>query len=144
MSSSREKGSFSKTSIEKETYLPDIADEKVVDIENVHEESSDSENELDADVAELPKVVREIVPLEDDPSTPVMTFRYFLLSFIFIIPGAFISTMNSYRTTSAAYSIFFVQIASHWVGKWLARVLPHKKVKIGRFSFCLLYTSRCV
>ncbi|ABN68038.1 oligopeptide transporter protein [Scheffersomyces stipitis CBS 6054] len=137
MSSSREKGSFSKTSIEKETYLPDIADEKVVDIENVHEESSDSENELDADVAELPKVVREIVPLEDDPSTPVMTFRYFLLSFIFIIPGAFISTMNSYRTTSAAYSIFFVQIASHWVGKWLARVLPHKKVKIGRFSFNL-------
>ena len=55
---------------------------------------SNSENALEPDVEELPKVVREIVPLEDDPTIPVLTFRYFILSIIFIIPGAFIDTMN--------------------------------------------------
>lgn len=94
---------------------------------------SNSEDTLEPDVAELPKVVREIVPLEDDPTIPVMTFRFFLLATIFIIPGSFISTLNSFRTTSAAYSIFFVQIASHWCGKWLARVLPNKQIKLGRW-----------
>ena len=98
---------------------------------------SNSENALEPDVEELPKVVREIVPLEDDPTIPVLTFRYFILSIIFIIPGAFIDTMNSFRTTSAAYSIFFVQIASHWCGKWLARILPNKQVGFGRLSFNL-------
>lgn len=75
---------------------------------------SNSENALEPDVEELPKVVREIVPLEDDPTIPVLTFRYFILSIIFIIPGAFIDTMNSFRTTSAAYSIFLFK--SHHIG----------------------------
>ncbi|EMG47498.1 OPT4 Oligopeptide transporter 4 [Candida maltosa Xu316] len=107
-------------------------------VDSVEVISSDSESTteqevLEPDVAELPKVVREIVPLEDDPTIQVVTIRYFILSVIFIIPGAFIDTMNSFRTTSAAYSIFFVQIASHWCGKWLARVLPNKQIKFGRF-----------
>lgn len=91
----------------------------------------------DDDLAELPQVVREIVPLEDDPTVPVVTFRYFVLALIFIIPGAFIDTMNSFRTTSAAYSIFFVQIAGHWCGKWLARVLPARNVRLGLLKFNL-------
>lgn len=69
---------------------------------------SNSEDVLAPDVAELPKIVREIVPLEYDPTIPVMRFRLFLLATIFIIPGSFISTLNSFRTTTAAYSIFFV------------------------------------
>lgn len=103
--------------------------------------STDEENlqsiELDSDVLELPKVVRESVPLEDDPNIPVMTFRYFILSTIFIVPGAFLDTMNSYRTTSAVYSIFFVQIVSHWAGKWMAKTLPKKNVKVCGFEFNL-------
>ncbi|KAK6461376.1 OPT oligopeptide transporter protein-domain-containing protein [Scheffersomyces coipomensis] len=100
--------------------------------------SSNSDLEdLDPDVLELPKVIREIVPLHDDPSIPVLTFRYFLLSTIFIIPGAFIDTMNSYRTTSAAYSIFFVQIAGHWAGKKLAKHLPKKDINLFGLKFNL-------
>lgn len=45
--------------------------------------------------------------------------------------------MSSYRTSSAAYSVFFVQIASYWMGKWLARVLPKKTIRIHKFSFSL-------
>lgn len=93
--------------------------------------------DLDTDLDDLPQAVREIVPLTDDPSISVLTFRYFVLSTLFIIPGAFIDTVNSFRTTSAAYSIFFVQIAAHWAGKWMARTLPNKRVFVGFFLFNL-------
>lgn len=92
---------------------------------------------LDPSIAALPENVREIVSFEDDPTTPVFTFRYFVLATVFIIPGAFIDTINSFRTTSAAYSIFFVQIAAHWTGHWMARVLPRRRVGFGVFSFSL-------
>lgn len=112
---------------DEETPLLHPTTSKVSQKSGVLPEISDSEPELDPDVLELPQVVRESVPLEDDPTIPVLTFRYFVLSTIFIIPGAFIDTMNSYRTTSAAYSIFFVQIVSYALGKWLATTIPHNK-----------------
>lgn len=125
-----------------EYYTDPLEPEKKgdVDVEADRVSGSSDDEYLDADVLELPKVVREIVPLEDDPTIPVLTFRYFLLSVIFIAPGAFLSTMNSFRTTAAPYSIFFVQIASHWVGKWLAQVLPTRRWKpfgSEKYSFTL-------
>lgn len=99
--------------------------------------SSVSDLDVDSDVMELPQVVRETVPLTDDPTIPVFTLRYLVLATLFIVPGAFIDTLNAYRTTSAAYSIFFVQIALHWAGKGLAAILPHKSVSIGHLRFNL-------
>lgn len=99
------------------------------------ESGFDSENELlDPDLVDLPKAVRETAPLVDDPTIPVLTFRYFVLATLFIIPGAFIDTVNLFRTTSAAYSIFFVQIAAHWAGKWMA-TFPNRTIRFGGFSF---------
>ena len=81
--------------------------QKVSEVDHTYDQAKNSSSEIDVesatsresllepDVAELPKVVREIVPLEDDPTIPVLTFRYFILSIIFIVPGAFIDTMNS-------------------------------------------------
>lgn len=89
------------------------------------------------DLKDLLQVVKETVPLHDDPTIPVLTFRFFLLSFIFIVPGAFIDTLNFFRTTAAAYSIFFVQIAAHAAGEWLARTLPKKQINLYFFSFNL-------
>lgn len=77
----------------------------------------------------LPEVLR-VVSLHDDTSLPTLTFRYFVLSLVFVLPGAFLSQMNTFRTTYAPYSVFFVQIASNYVGIWLARVLPAKLVKV--------------
>jgi hypothetical protein len=57
----------------------------------------------------LSKYVRKIVDFQDDPNPPTLTFRYFLLSIFFIIPGAFLSQMSHFHTTSAPYSVFFVQ-----------------------------------
>lgn len=92
-------------------------------------------SETDSDLEDLLPAVRETVSLVDDPSIPVLTFRYFVLSTLFIIPGAFIDTVNAFRTTSAAYSIFFVQIASHWAGQWMAKTLPKRRVKLLFWSF---------
>jgi len=81
---------------------------------------------------DLPWHVRRVVSLDDDPTLPTITFRYFLLSFLFVIPGAFLSQMSYFRTTSAPYSIFFVQIGSNYVGQWLAATLPAWRVSIPR------------
>lgn len=89
------------------------------------------------DLAKLPQVIVETVPLVDDPSEPVLTVRFFILAVVLIIPGAVIDTLNAYRTTSAPYSIFFVQIVAHWAGKWLAKTLPKQNIRVLGHSVCL-------
>jgi hypothetical protein len=99
-------------------------------VEDAVEVDADLENEDDPEISQIPAEVRRVVSLHDDTSLPTLTFRYFLLSVIFVIPGAFLSSMNSFRTTYAPYSVFFVQIASNYVGVWLARVLPNRQIRI--------------
>jgi hypothetical protein len=72
----------------------------------------DDEDEADLpdDVRELPKIVRNIVSLEDDPNAPTITFRYFVLCLLFVPPGAILYQMGQFRTTSAAYPVLFVQV----------------------------------
>lgn len=96
------------------------------------ESGVDDEDEADLpeDVKLLPKIVRSVVSLEDDPEAPTITFRYFLLCLIFVPPGAVLFQMGIFRTTASAYPILFVQIASHYVGHWLADILPKKTVRV--------------
>jgi OPT family small oligopeptide transporter len=125
--------------VEERSVEPDYGDAKKGSDDDVEvgDFSGVEEELLDEDVKELPRVVREVVSLEDDPTIPVLTFRFYVLSILFIVPGAFISTMSSYRTTSAAYSVFFVQIASHWCGKWMAKVLPKRKLRVWKWAIDL-------
>ncbi|KAI1389940.1 OPT oligopeptide transporter protein-domain-containing protein [Hypoxylon trugodes] len=99
-------------------------------IEETVEADADLENEDDPEISQIPYEVRRVVSLHDDTTLPTLTFRYFLLSVIFVIPGAFLSAMNNFRTTYAPYSVFFVQIATNYVGLWLARVLPARQIQI--------------
>lgn len=103
------------------------------------EDTSDNFADDDPRVKDLPAYVRRVVSLHDDPTLPTLTFRYFLLSALFIIPGAFLSQMSRYRTTYAPYSVFFVQIASSYVGVWLAAVLPKWRIRVpfSRWGFDL-------
>ncbi|KAK2043417.1 OPT superfamily oligopeptide transporter [Colletotrichum somersetense] len=103
---------------------------------NGEEEAFD---ENDPRLQDIPPYVRRIVSLHDDPELPCLTFRYFLLTVVFVVPGAFLSMMSHFRTTYAPYSVFFVQIASSYVGTWLAKVLPAWEVRVPftKFSFNL-------
>lgn len=94
------------------------------------EAEAEDEEDLPEDVKELPLIVRKIVSLEDDPTAPTITFRYFILTIFFVAPGAVLYQMGLYRTTASAYPVLFVQIASHYCGLWLAKILPAWEVKI--------------
>ncbi|KAF7520021.1 hypothetical protein PCG10_009502 [Penicillium crustosum] len=121
---------------------PEVA-ETGVDEENLHFKGEtaaiEQETHDNPEIAALPMSVRHLINLTDDPSLPTITFRYFVLSVIFVIPGAFLSQMSYFRTTKAPYSIFFVQIACHYAGHFMARVLPDWKIGLPgtRFSFSL-------
>lgn len=120
----------SSTSIDNEKRGEAVQTTKAIDDEADVEVDADLEDENDPEISQLPLEVRRAVSLHDDPTLPTITFRYFVLSIIFIIPGAFLSQMNAFRTTYAPYSVFFVQIASNYVGLWLARILPAWTVRI--------------
>lgn len=71
---------------------------------------AEDEAELPEDLRDIPRIVRSIVSLEDDPNAPTITFRYFLLCFLFVPPGAILFQMGIFRTTASAYPVLFVQI----------------------------------
>lgn len=102
-------------------------------------EHEDGFDDNDPRIQDIPSYVRRVVSFSDDPTLPTLTFRYFILTIIFVVPGAFLSMMSHYRTTYAPYSIFFVQIASSYIGDWLAKVLPAWNVRLPltRWSFSL-------
>ncbi|CAG8974115.1 hypothetical protein HYALB_00002750 [Hymenoscyphus albidus] len=113
-----------------------------IDTKDDPQSGSNSETDFaddDPALRDIPWHVRRGVSFVDDPTEPTLTFRYFILSFLFILPGAFLSQMSSFRTTYAPYSVFFVQIASNYVGIWLAKVLParHVRVSFTRHGFNL-------
>ncbi|KAG9231484.1 OPT oligopeptide transporter protein-domain-containing protein [Amylocarpus encephaloides] len=115
------------------TPTPELKNEKDIPGLLVEEKQVDDEEVVPDDdplLRDIPWQVRRVVSLQDDPNLPVFTFRYFFLTFLFIIPGAFLTQLNQYRTTFAPYSIFFVQIASNYIGDWMARTLPAWNVRL--------------
>ncbi|KAG0271009.1 hypothetical protein BGZ95_001260 [Linnemannia exigua] len=70
------------------------------------------------------QVVRATVGTVDDTSLPCFTFRMWTLSTIFVVMGAAIAEYNFFRSNSAYFSIYFVQLASYFCGKAMARWLP--------------------
>ncbi|KAL2070302.1 hypothetical protein VTL71DRAFT_13328 [Oculimacula yallundae] len=113
----------------------EVGEEKVVPKSANSADDSSSLGDDDPSIRDIPINVRRIVSFEDDPTLPTLTFRYFVLCIIFILPGAFLSQLSHYRTTSAPYSVFFVQIASNYVGVWLAKILPAWNVRVPFTSF---------
>jgi len=98
------------------------------------------------DLQDIPITVQETLQLADrtleselevDPKVSCITFRYIVLSILFIVPGAIIDTVNSYRTTSADFSILLVQLLSNELGKLMAKTLPNRRVNLRWFSFSL-------
>ncbi|ROW05458.1 hypothetical protein VSDG_00013 [Cytospora chrysosperma] len=132
--------SFSKD--EKTTVVSSEAESNAGEREQSFEvqTSSIDEPQYDFDSEEfssIPELVRNVVSFEDDSTLPVITFRSVLLSIVFCIIGSVISQMSYFRTTTAAFPVFFVILVSQPLGRLLARVLPDYTVPLGRFSFTL-------
>ncbi|KAG9325167.1 hypothetical protein KVV02_002021 [Mortierella alpina] len=76
------------------------------------------------------EAVRLAVPITDDPSLPVVTFRFWLISFFFTALGATVQQYYFFRSSSGTYSIFFVNLVSFTLGKAMARTLSERKFTV--------------
>ncbi|KAF9580517.1 hypothetical protein BGW38_002815 [Lunasporangiospora selenospora] len=83
------------------------------------------------------EAVRLAVPITDDPTLPVVTFRFWIISFLFTALGATIQQYYFFRSTSGAFSIFFVNLVSFSLGKGMARWLPNNKATILGYELSL-------
>ncbi|KAG0380610.1 hypothetical protein BGX24_006937 [Mortierella sp. AD032] len=92
--------------------------------------------EADAENSKI-EAVRLVVPVTDDPSLQAITFRFWVLSFLFSIIGSVILQFYYYRVAIGAFSIYFVNLASYALGTGMARILPTNKLTIGGYSMSL-------
>ncbi|CAJ0755204.1 1110_t:CDS:10 [Entrophospora sp. SA101] len=73
------------------------------------------------------------VSTKDDPSLQSITFRFWF----FTVLGAAISQFYYFRSNGGGYSVFFVLLVSHVLGKWMSNVLPTKQIQIYNWKFSL-------
>ncbi|KAF8951971.1 hypothetical protein BGZ52_008779 [Haplosporangium bisporale] len=102
-----------------------FADEKNVELHEEEAENSPIEP------------VRIAVPITDDTSLVSVTFRFWVISTFLGAIGAIIKQYYAYRSATGTFSIFFVNLASYSMGKFLARVLPTRSISIFGHSFSL-------
>ncbi|KAG0046030.1 hypothetical protein BGZ83_008757 [Gryganskiella cystojenkinii] len=92
----------------------------------------------DAEIENSPiEAVRLVVPVVDDPTLPVITFRFWLLSFLFSVLGSIVNQYYYFRSTSGGFSTYFVNLVSYALGRGMAQYLPRGSVSIGGFSMSL-------
>lgn len=81
--------------------------------------------------------VRSVVDPTDDPTTPVNTFRVWVLGTIFAILGTGIDQFFSLRYPSISIYSYLIQFLAFPCGLFMAKVLPTTRIPLGRFSFTL-------
>ncbi|TKY88670.1 hypothetical protein EX895_002301 [Sporisorium graminicola] len=119
---------------------PNMETEKIDAVERVIEQGDyKAEAQIEEDLEEdspYPEV-RAAVSNVDDPSMPVMTFRTWVLGLLFtiVIPG--VNQLLSYRYPTVTITSFVAQLLAYPMGCFMAKVLPTKVFKLGRFQFTL-------
>ncbi|KAG0197896.1 hypothetical protein BGX28_008616 [Mortierella sp. GBA30] len=78
--------------------------------------------------------VAAIVPNKDDPSIPVMTFRFWFMAVFFSVLLSFFNQFFWFRTHPMTISTLVIQLLSYPFGKFLARVLPAGRLNPGPFN----------
>lgn len=81
--------------------------------------------------------VRAVVDPVDDPSTPVNTFRVWVLGTFFAILGTGIDQFFSLRYPGLSIYSYLIQFLSYPCGLLMAKVLPTSRIPLGRLSFTL-------
>ncbi|KAG0041497.1 hypothetical protein BGZ83_001725 [Gryganskiella cystojenkinii] len=83
------------------------------------------------------EAVRLVVPITDDPTLIAVTFRFWIISTFFSIIGAIVQQYYFYRVVQGNFSAFFVTLASYYMGKGMARILPTGSFSIAGYSMSL-------
>ncbi|KAG0002246.1 hypothetical protein BGZ80_003771 [Entomortierella chlamydospora] len=78
--------------------------------------------------------VAAIVSNRDDPSAPVMTFRYWVMAIFFSILLSFFNQFFWFRTQPMTINSLVIQLISYPIGKLMARVLPYGVLNPGPFN----------
>ncbi|KAG0327189.1 hypothetical protein BG004_002816 [Podila humilis] len=78
--------------------------------------------------------VAAIVSNKDDPTLPVMTFRFFIMGVVFSIILSFFNQFFWFRTHPMVINALVIQLLSYPCGKFLARVLPRGFMNPGPFN----------
>ncbi|KAF9556103.1 hypothetical protein EC968_008446 [Mortierella alpina] len=78
--------------------------------------------------------VAAIVSNKDDPSTPVLTFRFWVMAVVFSIILSFFNQFFWFRTQPMTISTLVIQLLSYPFGKFLAKVLPAGRLNPGPFN----------
>ncbi|GLJ41294.1 hypothetical protein SUGI_0854740 [Cryptomeria japonica] len=92
----------------------------------------------DAETVEEQSPIEEValtVPVTDDPSLPVMTFRMWILGILSCILLMFFNTFFAYRTQPLTVSAIFAQIVVLPAGRFMAAVLPERPVRVPLISW---------
>ncbi|GJJ75282.1 hypothetical protein EMPS_07640 [Entomortierella parvispora] len=125
------------------SFAQEYSDEKVVEESNKFyaDEKAEVPQDLPLEEEEIEnskiEAVRLVIPVTDDPSLPVLTFRFWIFSLFFGAIGAIINQYYYFRTTSGTFPMFFVNFATYAMGTALARILPTRSFTIGGFSMSL-------
>ncbi|CAG8565496.1 11912_t:CDS:2 [Ambispora leptoticha] len=84
------------------------------------------------------EAVRATVSINDDRTLECLTFRFWVLSFLFTVFGAAFTQYYYFTDTPYQYSVFVVQLASYPLGKLMARFLSRRKIRLGSwFEFSM-------
>ncbi|KAH9311910.1 hypothetical protein KI387_026945, partial [Taxus chinensis] len=78
-----------------------------------------------------------VVPITDDPTLPVFTFRVWILGFVSCVVLMFLNTFFTYRTQPLVISAILAQILALPVGKFMAATLPTWKMQFFGWEYSL-------
>ncbi|KAF8933472.1 hypothetical protein BGZ58_006338 [Dissophora ornata] len=78
--------------------------------------------------------VAAIVSNKDDPTLPVLTFRFWFMAVIFSVLLSFFNQFFWFRSTPMTISTLVIQLLSFPFGKFMARVLPSGRLNPGPFN----------
>ncbi len=78
-----------------------------------------------------------VVPVTDDPTLPVFTFRVWVLGCVSCGVLMFLNTFFTYRTQPLVISAILAQILALPLGRFMAAILPTRKMQIFGFKYSL-------
>ncbi|KAF9304593.1 hypothetical protein BG003_001656, partial [Podila horticola] len=78
--------------------------------------------------------VAAMVSNKDDPSLPVLTFRFWVMAVFFSLGLSFFNQFFWFRSNPMSISSLVIQLLSYPTGRFLARVLPAGRLNPGPFN----------